>query len=163
MKRAIGVIAAACALLCGMRWLLGDSILAQEEKRMRALLQTDAPFSQESTDGHALVSRAWRCTDGYIVETTPQGYVAPVVLWVGVREGGTVAGVTICDMAETRGLGARARSANFLAQFTGTNGNASIDAISGATVTSRAVASGVNAAVAYATGADAVSFATQWG
>ena len=38
-----------------------------------------------------------------------------------------------------------------------------VDAISGATVTSKAVVRCVNSAVAYVTGADAVSSATTWG
>ena len=38
-----------------------------------------------------------------------------------------------------------------------------VDGITGATVTSKAVARSVNSAVAYVTGADAVSGATSWG
>jgi len=38
-----------------------------------------------------------------------------------------------------------------------------VDAISGATVTSKAVARSINSAVAYVTGADVSSAATEWG
>jgi Na+-translocating ferredoxin:NAD+ oxidoreductase RnfG subunit len=71
-------------------------------------------------------------------------------------------------MNETFGLGANALNDHeFLAQFLNTSGEAAVgtnvDAISGATVTSKAIARCVNSAVAYVTGADADSGATSWG
>ena len=72
------------------------------------------------------------------------------------------------DLSETWGLGGEALdNTTFLGQFLNTAGSAEVgsdvDALSGATVTSRAVAKGVNAAVAYVTGADVSSGATEWG
>ena len=69
---------------------------------------------------------------------------------------------------ETWGLGARALTdADFLIQFLGTDGTAevggNVDAITGATVTSKAITRGVNAAVGFVTGADTSSSATTWG
>ena len=55
----------------------------------------------------------------------------------------------------------------FLAQFLNTTGEAavgeSVDALTGATVTSKAVTRSINSAVAYVTGADTSSAATSWG
>ena len=81
---------------------------------------------------------------------------------------GSVTGLVVRDMRETFGLGREALTdIPFLAQFLGTDGDAAVgenvDAITGATVTSRAIARGVNSAAAYVTGADVGSSATEWG
>ena len=81
---------------------------------------------------------------------------------------GTVTGLVVRDLSETYGLGANALTDTaFLEQFLGTAGDAEIgnnvDALTGATVSSKAVARAVNAAVAYVTGADTSSSATEWG
>ena len=87
---------------------------------------------------------------------------------VGVSNEGKVTGLAVENMQETRGLGANALSdENFLAQFLLTGGDAevgsNIDALTGATVSSKAVTKAVNSAVAYVTGADTSSSATEWG
>ena len=87
---------------------------------------------------------------------------------VGVSNEGTVTGVVVKDLQETRGLGAEAlTNVPFLAQFLWTGGDAEIgtnvDALAGATVSSKAVTKAVNAAVGYVTGADTSSAATEWG
>ncbi|MBQ6949073.1 MAG: FMN-binding protein [Firmicutes bacterium] len=103
-----------------------------------------------------------------VVETTAEGYVDEIVVWTAVKPDGRIAGVTIRTMHETPGIGRRAlREEGFLRQFLGTRGDAEIgsnvDGISGATVTSRAVARAINAASASITGEDAVTEATTWG
>jgi electron transport complex protein RnfG len=72
------------------------------------------------------------------------------------------------EIHETAGLGRTALvDYDFLVQFLKTEGDAevgtNVDAISGATVTSKAVTRCVNSAVAYVTGADVDSGATSWG
>jgi electron transport complex protein RnfG len=103
-----------------------------------------------------------------VVETTLQGYVDELVLWVGVSDQGSVTGVTIRDMAETWRLCRNAMTdLRFLEQFLHTTGNAqlgdNIQALTGATVTSKEVLRGVNSAAAFVTGADVSSGATEWG
>ena len=103
-----------------------------------------------------------------MVETVAEGYVDTITLWTGVDDSGSVTGVTIRDMAETWGLGRHAlHSLPFLEQFLHTSGNAAVgsnvDAINGATVTSRAVSRAVNSAAAIVSGADISSGATEWG
>ena len=87
---------------------------------------------------------------------------------MGVTEDGTVSGVTVRDHAETFGLGGQAQhDVEFLMQFLGTGGDAAVgenvDALTGATVTSKAVTRAVNAAAAWVTGADVSSGTTEWG
>ncbi len=74
---------------------------------------------------------------------------------VGIAADGAVSGVSIISMSETSGLGANAAKEGFRSQFAGKSGTLAvnkdggeIDAITGATITSRAVTRGVNAALA---------------
>lgn len=89
-------------------------------------------------------------------------------MMVGVSNEGTVTGLVVRDLSETYGLGANALTDTaFLSQYLETSGDAevgnNVDAITGATVTSKAVTRAVNSAVAYVTGADSTSSATTWG
>ena len=75
-------------------------------------------------------------------------------MMVGVDTSGTVTGVSIVSHEETSGLGANATREEFRSQFVGATGSVAvtkdggtIDALTGATVTSRAVSNGVNAAL----------------
>lgn len=92
---------------------------------------------------------------GYCVSVAPNGFGGAVKLMVGVDLQGKVGKIMIVGMSETPGLGTKAKNPDFLAQYEGksagieVNGKSDnhIDAITGATVTSRAVTSGVNAAL----------------
>ena len=114
------------------------------------------------------IRAVWQGETGHVIETVVDAYVGPMTLLVGVDADGRVTGVTVRDLVETPGLGGSVRQdAAFLAQFLGTTGNAevggNVDALTGATVTSRAVAKGVNAAAGYVSGTDVSSGATEWG
>ena len=87
------------------------------------------------------------------------GYGGDVGLMVGIDiEENKLAGVGVTTHAETPGMGAKAKDEpDYVAQFKGvgidkpikvTNDGGSINAISGATITSRAVCNGTNEAVA---------------
>jgi len=92
------------------------------------------------------------------VEVAPPGsFSGTLTIMVGVANDGTVTGVEITKTAETSGLGANAGKPQFKDQFAGLTGTAAvtkdggtINAITGATITSRAVCAGVNSAVAAA-------------
>ena len=94
---------------------------------------------------------------GYCVQVTTNGFGGAINMMVGVDAVGKVTGVSILSMSETAGLGARASEPGFLGQFQGLSGQpmlkkddaqrGEIDAISGATITSRAVTHGVDAAL----------------
>ena len=144
-------------------------------------------FTEEAYQGEdANIVRAWKGETGFVVETNTYGYAGEITMLVGVSNEGKVLGLTVKDMHETNGLGANAlKDWLFLAHFLNTTGDATIategadafssatgtsseggaevDAITGATVTSKAIARSVNSAVAYVAGADAASSATTWG
>ncbi len=81
-------------------------------------------------------------------------YGGEILLMVGVGNDGAVTGVEVVSHSETSGLGANATKEEFRSQFKGvsqsvavTKDGGQIDALTGATVTSRAVCDGVNAAL----------------
>ena len=103
-----------------------------------------------------------------MIETVTAGYAGDIRMLVGVSNEGKVVGIVVREMHETRGLGNRGLTdTDFLAQLLCTSGEAAvgtdIDALSGATVTSKAIVRSVNSAAAFVTGVDTSSSATSWG
>lgn len=96
-------------------------------------------------------------TCGYAVISAPTGYNGAVSMVVGIDLEGKVTGVDITSQSETPGLGAKCVEPEFIEQFTGkTEGvevvkssakENEIDAITSATITSKAVTLGVNNAI----------------
>ena len=97
---------------------------------------------------------------GWVVQVTESGSQGLIVMMVGVGEDYACTGISVTESSETAGLGAIAGQASdkgdaFRAQFVGQTGEVQvtkdggeIDAISGATITSKAVCRGVTAAIA---------------
>ncbi len=91
-------------------------------------------------------------TVGYAAKTTTQGYAGPIEITFGLGTDGALKGISVggSEFKETEGLGAKAKEPAFTDQFAGQTPplelNDDIDALSGATVTSKAVVHGVNAA-----------------
>ena len=95
-------------------------------------------------------------TVGYCVEVNPKGFGGEMTMIVGINADGTVAGAQVTKHGETPGLGAKAQSdPNWITQFAGqpsdgslavSKDGGSIEAITGSTITSRAVTLGVNTA-----------------
>ena len=192
MKRVvIAILAAALILLAATFGLNGIAAKRAQEEHlwlMRTLLADEAAtFQVEPYAGEDETIRSvHKSTFGYVIETVTRGYADEMTVVVGVSNDGRVTGLVVLDAHETLGLGSKALTDHvFLSQFlnksgTFTIGNADafsgatgeaadageevwVDGITGATVTSKAVARCVTSAVAYVTGADAASAATSWG
>ena len=96
---------------------------------------------------------------GYCVQVEPKGFGGNVTMIVGINADGTVAGAKVTSHSETPGLGAKSQAdPNWITQYAGqaadgqlqvTKDGGTINAITGATITSRAVTDGVNTAAAY--------------
>lgn len=96
---------------------------------------------------------------GYVVKSNPKGYSGPVEVVAGISVDGTIAGVRMGSNQETPGLGTVAKQPSFYEQYLGmktdreigvnktTASEYEIQAISGATITSRCMTKGVNIAV----------------
>lgn len=100
---------------------------------------------------------------GHIINTTSkEGFGGAVSISVGIQESGTLNGIAFLSISESAGLGMNARDTDWYKQFagrgadrysvtkTGSANESEIDAISGATITSRAVTNAVNTAVFFA-------------
>ena len=108
----------------------------------------------------ANVSSVYQGANGYAVEVTPAGFGGAITMMVGVDNTGAVTGISVISHAETAGLGdvaAAKTSAGeaFRGQFVGMSGTVSVtkdggevEAITSATITSRAICDGVNTALA---------------
>ena len=89
--------------------------------------------------------------------TSPKGYGGDIKIAIGVKDNGTLNAMTVLEMSETAGLGAKCTSEEFQAQFSGIRADSigftktgepeenEIDAISGATYTTTAVVQATNA------------------
>lgn len=88
---------------------------------------------------------------GYCVSVVTQGYGGEISMMVGIRSDGKVEGIKIVSMSETAGLGSKTKNDSFLSQYIDKYGpftvGSNIDAVAGATVSSKAVTAGVNAAL----------------
>lgn len=96
---------------------------------------------------------------GYVVEaTSSEGYGGDITLYAGITDEGILNGISILSISETPGLGMNAESVlvpqfeNVDATFfyytkSGSTAADEIDAISGATITTKAVVNAVNGAI----------------
>lgn len=138
-------------------------------KDLQTLLPGSTEFTVEAYTGDdANIRSVHKGNTGYVIETVTAGYAGDITMLIGVSTEGSITGLVVREMSETLGLGAQALTDwEFLAQFLNSTGDAevgtNVDAIAGATVTSKAIARSINSAVAYVTGADIDSGATAWG
>lgn len=99
---------------------------------------------------------------GYVLKvSTTQGYKDVITLAIGYSKDGTVTGIETLSINETAGLGMNAKNPEFKKQYAnkkvdqftvtknGAKGKNEINAISGATITSRAVTNAVNAGIGF--------------
>ncbi len=184
------VIAIGVGLAMGITYQLLENKLietrkAEEEHALKQVIQGAVSFKKENIDG-AEYYVAYGESDtviGYIFKKEKNGYGGPVEALVGITNG-VVDSIVILRMArETPGLGTKANSIEWLSQFKGITydripkskadfKNYGLDAISGATLTSLAVAGDileafndyhklsnavVNTNISAATGASAIS------
>ena len=157
---------------------------------LKTLLPGAEAFEVEPYSGEDANIRSVHKSDlGFVVETTTYGYAGQITMFIGVNNAGRVTGLVVTDAHETFGLGGNVLTDHeFLAQFLNKTGSfevetqgtdafsgataeaapagdeaIGVDAITGATVTSKAIVRCVNSAVGYVTGADTVTEATSWG
>lgn len=154
------VISAVVACLLGMtNYITADKIAEITAQKtaasMEEVLPADSYTELSYTGSEANVAAIYQAGDaGYVVEVTPSGFGGAIDMVVGVSTDGTVTGVSIVSMSETSGLGANASKDAFRSQYVGLSGELAvnkdggeIDALTGATITSRAVTDGVNTAL----------------
>ena len=148
-------------LLAAVNKITAPAIEALNAQNTQMAIEAVLPGGGEEIDfpATALVSKVYASDTGYAVEVTPGGFDNTITMMVGVDKAGNVLGIDVISHTETAGLGAVADAATpagiaFREQFIGTSGSVSVtkdggqlDAITGATITSRAICAGVNAAL----------------
>lgn len=159
----LGAICAVCALLLGLVNKVTEPVIIENEMKkkmvaMQEVLAADdyAPATYAGDD--ATVLNVYEAVGkGHVVEVNcaAGSFSGTLSIMVGVNSDGTVSGVSIVTTAETSGLGSKASDPAFKDQYVGKGGTLAVDkdggeiaAISGATITSRAVTAGVNSALA---------------
>ena len=153
-------------LTAGLSGVAAANAEAELTAKMQTILPGSETFTEEAYTGDdANIRRVFAAENGYVIEVATNGYAGEITMLVGVDKDGKVTGLQVRDMEETFGLGGEALTDHeFLRQYLQTSGEAevgvNVDAITGATVTSKAITRCVNSAVAYVTGADASSGAT---
>ena len=121
----------------------------------------DNGFTAQTIDEIMIAQDSSGETLGYAFTVTDsEGYGGDIQFAMGVQNDGTLNGISILSISETAGLGMRATEAQFQEQYVGKNTDKfyvskdggegePIDAISGATITSRAFTGAVNTAIGY--------------
>ena len=124
-------------------------------------LITGQNFSDEIKDVQVAKDAAGSVIGYVITVTAKDASQSTITFSVGIQNDGTVNGYSITEIAETPGLGMKAQEEAFYGQFQGKNVNAftvvksaptsdsEIESISGSTITSKAMANGVNACIVY--------------
>ena len=191
-KPIIAIVLAALILFAaslGLNGIAAKNAQAQHLELMRTLLPGSETFTVEPYAGEdANIRSVHKAENGFVIETVTHGYADEITMLIGVSSEGRVTGLVVREAHETVGLGNNVLTDHeFLAQFLNGSGSFAVaakeadafsgatetaaaegesnevDAITGATVTSKAVVRCVNSAIAYVTGADASSSATIWG
>ena len=151
------ITAVVAGLLGLVNYLTEDRIDELTRQKAEAAMQEVFPAGnyEEIPAGEDGITAAYRADDaGYVVRVSVNGFGGAIDMMVGVDNAGTVTGVSIISHGETASLGANCTREDFRARFVGASDTlavskdgGSIDALTGATVTSRAVVSGVNLAL----------------
>ena len=131
-----------------------ENINRTKSEAVGAIYQLDGLTLEEKSKTDAaviyLVSNAEKTPVGYCAEVKSAGFGGDLLVMVGYDLNAQILGVKIVEMSETPGLGSKVGEADYLSQYTGKSGeltlNEDVDAVSGATISSKALLSGVNTA-----------------
>ena len=156
-----GIVALALAGVNAVTAPIIAGINAQKsQEAIEAVLPGGGEKLESFTDETGLVKEVYASETGYAVKVEPQGFGGGIQMMVGVGKDGKVLGIAVVSQAETAGLGAiiaaqTQKGEDFRSQYVGQTGTlavendgGAIEAITGATISSRAVTKGVNAALA---------------
>lgn len=146
--------AAAVSLVYGLTHAKAEENLLGEKRTAMADIYGEG-ISVDETDCPDGVNAVYRITKGseflgYCVSVTGSGFGGDLDVLVGYHADRSVRGVRLISHSETPGLGSRVGEAEYLEQYTGKSGSLvldqDIDAISGSTISSKALLDAVNLA-----------------
>lgn len=149
------VVAICVSLLTYVGSITLPRIEAQEAQKIQGMLSEMFPdMGRYTFDDEMYTIYSGEVTIGYAFVAAGKGYGGVISLLVGLDDEKTIKGVTVISHGETPGLGAKITESSFTEQFAGIavedvalrRDGGQIDAITGATISSRAVAQAVRAA-----------------
>jgi len=152
----LAAVSAIAAFSLSLTYILtADKIAESRAAELKMALQTVIPQADKFDEKNENLFVALRGKNkiGLCFKVFSKGYAGAITLLVGIDSEGKVAGVEILKMSETPGLGLRAIKPVFLNQFKGKTSESKLKAkedivaLTGATITSNAVASGVREAL----------------
>ena len=158
----LAITAVVAAALAGVNSITAPKIEELTYQKTQQAIEAVLPGGGESvdfTDESGIVSTVYKGANGYAVEVAPAGFDGAITMMVGVDLNGNVLGISVISQTETAGLGAVCAASTsageaFRGQFVGMSGTVTVSkdggevsAITGATITSRAVCKGVTAAL----------------
>ncbi len=154
------IITAVAAMLLGIvSEVTAEPIRIQNEKTLATSMQAVMPdatsFEELEIEPTGTITAAYKADNGgFVLTVAPKGFSGAVNTMVGITADGTITGVRVTGHSETPGLGAKATEEAFYSQFDGQSGSVAvskdggqIQAITSATITSRAVCNGVQEAL----------------
>ncbi len=163
MKRSIRptvILAMICliatVILAGLNRLTTPVIAANETETANAVYRALLPEADSFTalacgiDGVTAVMEADNGA-GYVITAQSRGYGGQVPAAVAFSKDGAILGVTMMENSETPGLGQKVTEEAFSGQFAGRAAEAfaieDIDAVTGATISSKAAVAAINLAI----------------
>ena len=147
------------SLLVGIDSITAEKIKQQEEQKVRQMLGemfTDMIEYKIDDEIYTIYSdENEEDVIGYALLALGRGYGGDINILVGLEDATTLKGITIISQTETPGLGTRITGSDFTDEFTGMaiddiglkRDGGGIDALTGATISSRAVVDAVKAEV----------------
>lgn len=156
----------ATALLAGTNMITAEKIAQNAVEKENSSRMVVLPEGEHFGEVTALENGLTWCegkdsndkTVGYVFTSSAKGYGGAIGVMVGMDTEGVITGIEILSHAETPGLGANATGDGFKSNFVGKSGTLTVNknsndgqnvqAITAATITSKAVTSAVNAVIA---------------
>ena len=156
------LVSAIVAGVLGLTNFVTEKPIAEYQAKKTAeayskVMQFESYDEVEYTGDQSAVKKVYKTNDGnWIVEAEVSGSQGMITVAVGVNSDLTCNGISIISSSETSGLGSKANDDFFRDKFPGLNADTakvtkdggSVEAITGATITSKAVCSAVRAAIA---------------
>lgn len=127
--------------------IIGERIRRETVAQLESLFPEIDDFEEQEVDGYKgfVAFDANRNFIGVLAQGRTEGYGGTIVFNLGANAQGEIVGLSIVSQTETAGLGSKITEEGFLSQFLGKKPGDSfdVDNISGATVSVRAMETGV--------------------
>lgn len=146
--------------------ILEAEIKTNQEARLTVLPNADSFEIVELADNENIIEvyagKSGEEVTGYTIKSKSNGFGGALEILTGISQTGEITGMKVLKHTETPGLGANAEKDSFQSKFVGKNStdkvqinklepqkDSEVQAITGATITSKAVALAVNEALDY--------------